>query len=90
LNRLALFDVPSHNYGLLSIAALQHVNWTPFGYLPGIYMRNSNPNPYIPTNYTLFQNVQNGIWPSHNKVESLLDYSYLLNEAVFDSFFVQR
>jgi hypothetical protein len=87
LNGLALFDVPSHNHGVLSIAALQHVNWTPFGYLPGICMGNSNPNPYIPTNYTIFQNAQNGIWPSHNKVESLLDYSYLLNETLFDNFF---
>lgn len=87
LDGLVLFDVPSRDHGVLSVATLRHVNWAPLGYLPSTCLGNSSPNPYIPTNYTTFQNVPQGIWPSHCKVESLFDYAYLLNETFFNNFF---
>ncbi|MDR2436411.1 MAG: hypothetical protein LBD33_03860 [Puniceicoccales bacterium] len=87
LHGLILFDVPSGNRAIPNVAFLRHVNWTPFGYLPCTCLGNSNSNPYIPTSYTIFRNPSSGIWSSHNLVESLFDYSYLLNEALFDNFF---
>jgi hypothetical protein len=87
LNGLILFDIPHRDYGILNIAALQHANWTPFGYLPNACFGNSTSNPYMPANRTIFANASTGIWPSHNRVESLFDYSYLLNESLFDNFF---
>jgi hypothetical protein len=87
LNGLILFDVPSGSHAIPNIAFLRHVNWTPFGYFPCTSLGNADINPYIPTRYIIFQNSSNGIWQSHNMVESLFDYSYLLNEVLFDNFF---
>jgi hypothetical protein len=87
LDGLILFDVPSRDFAIPNVAFLRHVNWTPFGYLPCTCLGNADPNPYIPTHCTIFQNRTSGIWQSHNAVESLFDYSYLLNETLFDNFF---
>ncbi|MDR0715321.1 MAG: hypothetical protein LBF25_00850, partial [Puniceicoccales bacterium] len=87
LNEMVLFDVPNCDYGILNIAALQHVNWTPLGYLPNVCLGNSSANPYLSSRYTIFQNAPGGTWQSHCKVESLFDYSYLLNQVLFDHFF---
>lgn len=87
LHNLILFDIPYKNYGIPNLTFLRHVNWTPFGYLPTYSLGNSNHNPYLPTSATFTQNPSSGIWPSHAKVEALFDYSYLLNEALFDNFY---
>jgi len=58
LNGLVLFDVRSLYYGVLSFATLQYVNWAPFDFLPSTCMGNSNPNPGIPTNCTIFYNAE--------------------------------
>jgi hypothetical protein len=87
LDGLILFDTPSRDFAIPNVAFLRHVNWTPFGYLPCTCLGNSDPNPYIPMHCAIFQNHSSGIWPSHNAVEALLDYSYLLNEILFNNFF---
>jgi hypothetical protein len=43
----------------------------------------------VPINKTFHENTTaSTTWPSHGKVESLYDYSYLLNGAIFDRYFI--
>ncbi len=87
LNQLILFELPYMPNGVENIITLRHVNWTPFGYLPAYSFGNSNANPYIPSNTTFVHHDSTGTWPTHANVEALHDYTYLLNEALFDNFF---
>ncbi|MDR1413749.1 MAG: hypothetical protein LBI56_02315 [Puniceicoccales bacterium] len=87
LNGLILFDVPESTCGVLSVGHLRHVNFLPFGYFPSQILGNSRAHPQIPLNKT-FQENASALWPSRGRVESLYDYSYLLNEALFDGYFI--
>ncbi|MDR2779328.1 MAG: hypothetical protein LBB16_03550 [Puniceicoccales bacterium] len=89
LNGLVLFDVPDKMCGVLNIGHLRHVNFLPFGYFPSQIFGSSRANPLVPINKTFHENrTLATTWTSHGHVESLYDYSYLLNEAIFDKYFV--
>jgi hypothetical protein len=89
LSNLILFDVPDDVCGVLSVGSLRHVNFLPFGYFPSQILGNSRAHPQIPLNKTFHANVNSSnIWPSRGRIESLYDYSYLLNEAIFDGYFI--
>ncbi|MDR1891362.1 MAG: hypothetical protein LBQ23_04310 [Puniceicoccales bacterium] len=89
LNGLVLFDVPDEVCGILNIGYLRHVNFLPFGYFSSQIFGSSRANPFVPINKTFHENtVASAMWPSHGRVESLYDYSYLLNGAIFDGYFV--
>lgn len=87
LSNLVLFYIPDTSKGLENIVSLRNINWTPFGYLPAYTLGNSDANPYIPLNDSFIHHEPTGKWPTHAHVEALFDYTYLLNEALFDNFF---
>jgi hypothetical protein len=88
LGGLVLFDVPDDGCGVLNVGHLRHVNFVPFGYFPSQILGGSRPNPMIPKNETahVIRSTQ-GISPASG-VDLLYDYSYLLNDAIFDNYFV--
>jgi hypothetical protein len=89
LNGLVLFDIPNATNGILNVGHLRHVNFLPFGYFSSQIFGSSRASPLVPINKTFHENVASSTsWPSHGKVESLYDYSYLLNEAIFDGYFI--
>ncbi|MDR2737945.1 MAG: hypothetical protein LBB18_03340 [Puniceicoccales bacterium] len=89
LSNLILFDVPDDTCGVLNIGFLRHVNFLPFGYFSSQIFGSSRANPMIPLTKTFHANLNiQAYWPSRRLVESLYDYSYLLNEAIFDQYFV--
>ncbi|MDR1414123.1 MAG: hypothetical protein LBI56_04295 [Puniceicoccales bacterium] len=89
LSGLVLFDVPDDLCGVLSVGHLRHVNFLPLGYFSSQILGNSRAHPQIPLNKTFHENPNTtNVWPSRGRIESLYDYSYLLNEALFDGYFV--
>jgi hypothetical protein len=88
LRDLILFDVPDNACKILNIGYLRHVNFLPFGYFSSQIFGSSRASPLIPLNKTFHENLETGIWPSRARVESLYDYSYLLNDVMFDGYFV--
>lgn len=88
LDGLCLFDVPSKQCGVLNVGYLRHANLLPFGYFSSQIIGSSRTNPLMPINKIFYKN-QNlpCYWQSHPNVESLVDYSYLLNGILFDKFF---
>ncbi|MDR2628704.1 MAG: hypothetical protein LBC30_01795 [Puniceicoccales bacterium] len=89
LNGLVLFDIPDATHGILNIGHLRHINFLPFGYFSSQIFGSSRASPLMPINKTFHENTTaSATWPSHGKVESLYDYSYLLNEAIFDGYFI--
>ncbi|MDR2377197.1 MAG: hypothetical protein LBD54_00345 [Puniceicoccales bacterium] len=83
-----LFDVPRKDFGVLNLAFLQHANVTPFGYHPAYAIGNSLQPPRVARGSSFQKNSAGSLWPSHYKVEMLYDYSYLLNRALWDSYFL--
>lgn len=89
LDGLILYDLPLSSSYVLNIGYLRHANILPFGYFSNTIIGNSRANPMIPTNDLLYLSPElSPLWPSHVKVESLCDYSYYLNEALFDTYFL--
>ncbi|MDR1233204.1 MAG: hypothetical protein LBJ75_03015 [Puniceicoccales bacterium] len=89
LNGLVLFDVPDVTQGVLNVGHLRHINFLPFGYFSSQIFGSSRASPFVPINKTFHENTTaSTTWPSHGKVESLYDYSYLLNGAIFDKYFI--
>ncbi|MDR3143313.1 MAG: hypothetical protein LBT57_00430 [Puniceicoccales bacterium] len=83
-----LFDIPRKDFGVLNLAFLQHANVTPFGYHPAYAIGNSLQAPRIAREAAFRKNSAGPLWVSHCKVEMLYDYSYLLNRALWDSYFL--
>jgi hypothetical protein len=83
-----LFDIPRKDIGVLNMAFLQHVNITPFGYHPAYAIGNSLQAPRIARESVFRKNSAGSVWPSHHKVEMLYDYSYCLNRALWDGYFL--
>ena len=83
-----LFDIPRKDIGVLNMAFLQHVNITPFGYHPAYAIGNSLQAPRITRELVFQKNSAGSVWPSHHKVEMLYDYSYCLNRALWDGYFL--
>jgi hypothetical protein len=84
-----LFDLPHPKYGFLNLGFLQHMNAGLFGYHPAYCFGNSYQNPLIPREKFFHDNTQQPTdWPSHHRVELLYDYSYCLNRALWDSYFM--
>ncbi|MDR0445051.1 MAG: hypothetical protein LBG98_02075 [Puniceicoccales bacterium] len=83
-----LFDVPRKEVGILNLGFLQHANVTPFGYHPSCAIGNSLQPPRIPRESVFWKNPAGSLWSSHRKVEMLYDYSYLLNQALWDTYFL--
>ncbi|MDR1438112.1 MAG: hypothetical protein LBI69_03580 [Puniceicoccales bacterium] len=83
-----LFDLPDEAY---SIATLQHVPLTPFSYHPAYAVGNSLSNPLIPAN-AVGHHAMPSIEAFRNhpffRQSMLFDYSYLLNAALYDHYFV--
>ncbi|MDR2776562.1 MAG: hypothetical protein LBB17_00740 [Puniceicoccales bacterium] len=89
LNGLVLFDIPDATYGILNIGHLRHINFLPFGYFSSQIFGSSRASPFVPINKTFHENTAvSTTWPSHGRIESLYDYSYLLNGAIFDKYFI--
>ncbi|MDR1433251.1 MAG: hypothetical protein LBI61_02845 [Puniceicoccales bacterium] len=89
LSDLVLFDVPDAVCGVLNVGYLRHANFAPLGYFPSEIFCSSRANPLIPLHKTFHENSTRGaLWPSRGRVESLYDYSYLLNDALLDGYFV--
>ncbi|MDR0693041.1 MAG: hypothetical protein LBF49_00500 [Puniceicoccales bacterium] len=89
LNGLVLFDIPDATNGILNIGHLRHVNFLPFGYFSSQIFGSSRASPLVPINKTFHENTAVSMnWPSQGRVESLYDYSYLLNGAIFDGYFI--
>lgn len=70
---MVLFHIPSEP--MTSIAELQHVDFSSSVYAPAYAVGNSHANPWIPANQTAVSTY------------GLQDYSYLLNEALWDHYF---
>ncbi|MDR2738024.1 MAG: hypothetical protein LBB18_03750 [Puniceicoccales bacterium] len=87
LGDLILFDVPDSTCGVLNVGHLRHVNFVPFGYSPSQILGSSRANPMIPLNETSHL-IPQGALPPESSVNFLYDYSYLLNEVIFDKYFV--
>jgi hypothetical protein len=84
-----LFDLPHPKYGFLNLGFLQHMNAGLFGYHPAYCFGNSYQNPLIAREKFFQANAQQPTdWPSHYRVEMLYDYSYCLNRALWDSYFL--
>ena len=85
-----LFDLPEPSYKLFNLGFLQHMNAGCFSYHPTYAFGNSYQNPHIPREKFFQENssIPGSTWPSHNRVEMLYDYSYCLNRALWDSFFI--
>ncbi|MDR1458061.1 MAG: hypothetical protein LBI37_00820 [Puniceicoccales bacterium] len=84
-----LFDLPHQKYGFLTLGFLQHMNAGLLGYHPAYCFGNSYQNPLIPREKFFHDNTQQPTdWPSHHRVELLYDYSYCLNRALWDSYFM--
>ncbi|MDR2677699.1 MAG: hypothetical protein LBB26_04035 [Puniceicoccales bacterium] len=83
-----LFDLPRE---LLSIGSLQHVPLTPFSYHPTYVVGNSLACPFMPSD-VVHQHFTSpvDIWKNHAyfRQSMLFDYSYLLNEALYDHHFI--
>ncbi|MDR2432517.1 MAG: hypothetical protein LBD34_02075 [Puniceicoccales bacterium] len=89
LNGLVLFGIPDAACGVLNIGHLRHINFLPFGYFSSQIFGSSRVSPFVPINKTFHENTAVSVsWPSQGKVESLYDYSYLLNKAIFDRYFI--
>ncbi|MDR2603294.1 MAG: hypothetical protein LBC11_01900 [Puniceicoccales bacterium] len=89
LDGLVLFDVPDATCGILNIGHLRHINFLPFGYFSSQIFGSSRASPFVPINKTFHENIAASTsWPSQGKVESLYDYSYLLNGTIFDRYFI--
>ncbi|MDR1528703.1 MAG: hypothetical protein LBS22_03930 [Puniceicoccales bacterium] len=89
LNGLVLFDIPDATHGVLNIGHLRHVNFLPFGYFSSQIFGSSRASPFVPMDKTFHENTAvPTTWSSHGKVESLYDYSYLLNGVIFDKYFI--
>ncbi|MDR2200647.1 MAG: hypothetical protein LBN94_00825, partial [Puniceicoccales bacterium] len=75
-----LFDLPETNYKLFNLGFLQHMNVGCFSYHPTYAFGNSYQNPHIPRENFFLENgsITGSVWPSHNRVEMLYDYSYCL------------
>jgi hypothetical protein len=85
-----ILDLPQKDYKLLNLGFLQHMNVGCFSYHPTYAFGNSYQNPHIPRE-KFFQDtgeIAGSTWPSHYKVEMLYDYSYCLNRALWDSYFI--
>jgi hypothetical protein len=83
-----LFSLPKEVY---SIATLQHVPLCPFSYHPSYAVGNSLANPTIPLNSLHHHpNPPSEILRNHPYFRQcmLFDYSYLLNDALYDHYFV--
>jgi hypothetical protein len=83
-----LFDIPRKDFGILNLAFLQHANVTPCGYHPAYAIGNSLQPPLIARGASFRKNSAGLPWASHYKVEMLHDYSYLLNRALWDGYFL--
>lgn len=89
LDGLILYDLPLSSSNVLNVGYLRHANILPFGYFFNTVIGNSRAHPMVPTNDLLYLSPElSPLWPSHVKVESLCDYSYYLNEALFDTYFL--
>ncbi|MDR0727487.1 MAG: hypothetical protein LBF26_01140 [Puniceicoccales bacterium] len=83
-----LFDPP---HELLSIGFLQHVPLMPFSYHPAYAVGNSLACPLMPSDATHWHYVSTvELWKNHAyfRQSMLFDYSYLLNAALYDHYFV--
>ncbi|MDR1457144.1 MAG: hypothetical protein LBI34_03805 [Puniceicoccales bacterium] len=83
-----LFDLPSE---LFSIGFLQHVPLTPFSYHPAQAVGNSLACPFMSTDVLRWHFISPlDPWNKHAyfRQSMLFDYSYLLNEALYDHYFV--
>lgn len=87
-----LFDLPDPKHWIHNIGFLQHFNVGCFSYHPPFQIGNSFQNPWIPRNCWFYKGspVTGSIWPSHNKVAMLYDYSFILNRTLWDSYFVSE
>ncbi|MDR2420309.1 MAG: hypothetical protein LBD40_03340 [Puniceicoccales bacterium] len=83
-----LFDIPRKNIGVLNLAFLQHANITPFGYHSAYAIGNSLQPPRVARELAFQKNSIGSVWSSHHKVEMLYDYSYCLNQALWDAYFL--
>ncbi|MDR2340795.1 MAG: hypothetical protein LBD72_00445 [Puniceicoccales bacterium] len=83
-----LFDLPRE---LLSIGFLQHVSLAPFSYHPAYAVGNSLACPFMPLD-EIFHHYASTVdlWKNHAyfRQSMLFDYSHLLNEALYDHYFV--
>lgn len=78
-----LFDLPR---ALTSIATLQHLNLHPFSYTPSNAVGNSWATPLLPSNLSFaLAGKSNSSLFRH---EMRQDLSYLLNEGLYDHYFV--
>ncbi|MDR2807203.1 MAG: hypothetical protein LBB11_03545 [Puniceicoccales bacterium] len=84
-----LFDLPHPRHKIMNLAFLQHMNVGCFSYHPAYPFGNAYQNPWIPREKFFQENapIDGSVWPSHNRVEMLYDYSYCLNRALWDSYF---
>jgi len=72
---------------LYSFAQLQHANLAPHSYLPGYAVGNALAHPQIPRDLTATAATCLPDYDAPNR-ESLYDYSYRINEALWDRFFL--
>jgi hypothetical protein len=83
-----LFDCPDE---IFSLATLGQLCLTPFSYHPSRAVGSSWASPYLERNQT--SSISNDPSPlgqraEYLRMECLMDYSYLLNEALYDHYFV--
>jgi hypothetical protein len=85
-----LFDLPESIYKFFNLGFLQHMNAGCFSYHPAYAFGNSFQNPHILRDRFFQENdpIPGSTWLSHNRVEMLYDYSYCLNRALWDSYFI--
>lgn len=86
----SILDLPEAHYKLLNPGFLQHMNVGVFSYHPLYAIGNSFQNPWIERDRFFQENpaFTNSVWPSHHRVELLYDYSYALNRALWDHYFI--
>ncbi|UPA28133.1 MAG: hypothetical protein LW808_002390 [Verrucomicrobiota bacterium] len=86
----SILDLPEAHYKLLNLGFLQHMNVGVFSYHPLYAIGNSFQNPWIERDRFFQENpaFTNSVWPSHHRVELLYDYSYALNRALWDHYFI--
>nr|MDE6575786.1 hypothetical protein [Opitutales bacterium] len=86
----SILDLPEAHYKFLNLGFLQHMNVGVFSYHPLYAIGNSFQNPWIERDRFFQENpaFTNSVWPSHHRVELLYDYSYALNRALWDHYFI--
>ncbi len=93
--RMILYDIPRDPVGLYSLGQLQHLQASDFADEPAYAIGNSLASPHIPRDQIYSAGLGVLSQPSLTTPEqwgrvdrSVLDLSYLLNEALWDGYFL--